>query len=111
MSYQDATGDRIKSLAEIKVDNIHCFPLIYSASHSITADYQTGQALFPLGESMLTTTDNLLLFHMLRDDMQDELFHLSRDGGEADQPIVPWVLLLALSEGTLAFPRHLCCFP
>lgn len=94
-------GERVKSLAEIKADNIHCFPLIYSASHSITADYQTGQALFPLGESMLTTTDNLLLFHTLRDDMQDELLHLSRME----------VLLLALSEVTLAFLRHLCCSP
>jgi len=58
-----------------------------------------GQAFFPLGESMLTTPDNLLVLHLLRDDICNELFHhLSRDGGEADQPVVPWVLLLALFE-------------
>ena len=43
---------------------------------------------------MLTTPDNLLFLHLLRDDMQNELLrHLSRDGGEADWPVVPWVHL------------------
>lgn len=44
--------------------------------------------------------------------MQDELLHhLSRDGGESDEPIVLWVLFLAFSEVTPAFLRHLCCSP
>jgi len=48
---------------------------------------------------MLTTPDNLLFFHLLNDDIQSELFHhLSRDGGEANWPVVPGVLLLALFE-------------
>ena len=48
---------------------------------------------------MLTTPDNLLFLHLLVDDLQDELLHhLSQDGGEADQPVVPWVLLPALFE-------------
>ena len=48
---------------------------------------------------MLTTPDNLLFFHLLHDGLQDKLLHhLSRDGGEADQPVVPWVLLPALFE-------------
>ena len=48
---------------------------------------------------MLTTPDNLLFLHLLRDDMQNELLdHLSRDGSEVDWPVVPWVLLLALFE-------------
>jgi len=43
---------------------------------------------------MLTTPDNLLFFHLLDDGLQDKLLHhLSRDGGEADRPVVPWVLL------------------
>jgi len=47
---------------------------------------------------MSTTPDNLFM-HLLRDDIQNELFHhLYRDGGEADRPVVPWVLLLALFE-------------
>ena len=46
---------------------------------------------------MLTTPDNLLFFHLLDDGLQDKLLHhLSRDGGEADRPVVLWVLLLAL---------------
>jgi len=37
--------------------------------------------------------------HLLRNDIQNELLrYLSRDGGEADQPVFPWVLLLALFE-------------
>jgi len=48
---------------------------------------------------MLTTPDNLLFLHLLDDDLQDKMLnHLSRDGGEADRPVVPWVLLLALFE-------------
>ena len=48
---------------------------------------------------MLTAPDNLLFLHSLSDDIQDELFHhLSRDAGEADWLVVPWVLLLALFE-------------
>jgi len=56
---------------------------------------------------MLTTPDNLFL-HLLRDDIQNELFdHLSRDGGEADQPVVCWDLLLALFEywSDIGFPQ------
>ena len=45
---------------------------------------------------MLTTPDNLLLLHLLNDDLQNELLHhLSQDRGEADRPVVPWVLLPA----------------
>ena len=48
---------------------------------------------------MLTTPDNLLFLHLLHDGLQDKLLHhLSRDGGEADQPVVPWVLLPPLFE-------------
>jgi len=42
---------------------------------------------------MLTTPDSLLFLRLLIDDLQNELLHrLSRDGGEADRPVVPWVL-------------------
>ena len=41
---------------------------------------------------MLTTPDNLLFLHLLVDDLQDKLLHhLSRDGDEADRPVVPLV--------------------
>ena len=44
-------------------------------------------------------TDNLLFLHLLRDDIQKEIFHhLSRDGDEADWPVVPWVILQVTLE-------------
>ena len=43
---------------------------------------------------MLTAPDNLVILHLLDDDLQDELLHhLSQDGVEADRPVVSWVLL------------------
>jgi len=68
-------GDSVKSLAEVEVDNIHGSPLIYPASRAIIESYQVGQAWFPLGKSMLSTPDNLLFLHLLRDDLQNELLH------------------------------------
>ena len=48
---------------------------------------------------MLTTPDNLLLFQLLVEGIQDKLFHyLSRDGGESDWPVVSQILLLTLFE-------------
>ena len=65
-------SDCVQSLAEVKVDNIHCSPFIYPASHAMVESYQIGQAWFPFGESMLTTRDNLLFLHLLDDDIQNE---------------------------------------
>jgi len=48
---------------------------------------------------MTTTPDNLLFLYSLNDDLHNGLFHhRSKDGGEADRPVDPWVLLLALFE-------------
>jgi len=55
---------------------------------------------------MLTTPDNLLFFHLLHDGLQDKLLHhLSRDGGEADRPVVPWVEFYIL----ILFYIHFLC--
>ena len=108
-------GDCVESLAEVEVDNIHGSSLIYPASHVIVESYQIGQAWFPLGESVLATPDKLLFLHLLVDDLQDNLLHqLSRDGGEAEWPVVSWVLLLALFEdwsdtGLSPVLGHLSC--
>jgi len=49
----------------------------------------------------LTTPDNLLLFQLLGDSIQNKLFHhFSRDKNGADWPVVSQVLLLALFEDT-----------
>ena len=110
-------GDSVESLAEVEVDNIHGSPLIYPAGHAIVESYQTAQAWFPLVECMLATPGNFLFLHLLHDGLQNELLrHLSRDGGEADRPVVSWVLLLALFEdwsdtGFSPVLRHLSCPP
>lgn len=49
---------------------------------------------FPLRKSMLTIPGNLLFFHVLGGDLQNDL---TRDEGGADWPVVSWALLLALS--------------
>jgi len=59
--------DNIKSLAAVKVDDIHCFPPIYPAGDAIIDGYEVGQAQFFLGKSMLTVPDDLLLFQLLGD--------------------------------------------
>lgn len=51
---------------------VSCSALTYPSSCPII---EGNQADFPLGESMLTTPDHLLAFHMLRDGLQDESFH------------------------------------
>ena len=87
-------GDCVESLAEVKVDNIHGSPFVYAASHVIVESHYISQARFLLGESMVTTPDNLLFLHLLDDGLEDKLLHhLSKDGGEADQPLVPWVII------------------
>lgn len=53
-----------KSLTDIKVDIIHCSPLIHPASHSIIEGYWVSQVSCPLGEPM-TTPDHFLLLHVL----------------------------------------------
>jgi len=66
---------------------------------------------------MLTIPDNILFFHLLDEDLQDKLLHhLSWDGGKADWPVVPWVILLALFEdwsdiGLSLVLGHLSCPP
>ena len=66
LPWEDVMGDRVESLAEVEVENIPGSPFVYPASHVIVESYQIGQAWFPLGESMLTTPDNLLFFHLLQ---------------------------------------------
>ncbi|GAB0181629.1 hypothetical protein GRJ2_000628200 [Grus japonensis] len=42
--YEDLIGNSIKGLTEMQVDNIHCSPLIYQASHFVVEVYQAGEA-------------------------------------------------------------------
>jgi len=65
---------------------------------------------------MLTAPDHLLAFHVPGHGFQDLLLpHLPRDQGEADQPVVPWVLLLAVeNRSDIHFPpvfRHISQLP
>ncbi|XP_071671297.1 uncharacterized protein [Patagioenas fasciata] len=45
LAYEEVVRDGVKSLAEVKVDNIHCSPLIYPAGHTITEGYQHHQGI------------------------------------------------------------------
>lgn len=68
--------------AKVKIDNIYYSPLIYVAHFTIKRRLADWSNMIPLWKSMLMTPDNLFL-HILRDYIQDELFHhLFRDGGE-----------------------------
>lgn len=71
----------------------------YQVRHFIIEGYQVCQAWHPLGKSMLTTPDDLLVIHVPGNSFQHELLCcFPRNWGEGDQPIVLWVLLLALHE-------------
>lgn len=56
--------DSVKGFTKVRVNNIHCFPLIHRASHLTVEGYQVGQASFPLCKSMLTTSNHLLVLHV-----------------------------------------------
>lgn len=97
---KDVVRYTVKSLAEVNVHSIHCSLLIYPASDAIIEGYQVGRSWLPLGESLLTTPDNLHLFQLLGDSLQNKLFHhLPGDRGEAEWPVVFQLLPLAISEG------------
>ena len=64
-------GDSVKSLTEVKADNIHYSALIYQAYNFIVEGYQAGQAWLPLGEAMMTPPNNLLVLYMPGNDSQD----------------------------------------
>ena len=77
LTSKDVLGDSIKALLKSRYTTPTALP--FTSSHGITEGYQIGQTLFSLGESVLTTPDILLLFHLLGDDIQSKLLHhLSR---------------------------------
>lgn len=79
-----------ESFAEVRVENIQCFPLIHSGSCFILEGNQVGKAWFTFSESILATPDYLLIIPGDEDGLWNEaLHHLSRDGGEADWMVVP----------------------
>ena len=109
-------GDIVESLAEVKIHNICCSPLICLDSCDFLEGYRFGQAWFPLGESMLTTLDNLPFFLLHGDNIQNKLFHhIPRNGGEAEWPVVSPVLLALFEDwsdtGYSPELGHICCSP
>lgn len=91
-------GESKKSLAEIKVDDIHSF--INPYCHAISC-----QAKFPLSKSMLTTPNDLL-FYMCGSDLQNDLYHqLSKDGGHTDWWVSQALLFSLFEQGNkILFP-------
>ena len=61
---------------------------------------QVGQAGPLFHESMLAGPDPLIVLHMPRERTQDEsLYNLAWHRGQADRPVVPRILFLALVVG------------
>jgi len=60
---------------------------------------------------MLTTPDNLLYLHLLKGNIQNELFHHICREGEADWPVVPWSSFFLKTGVTLAFIQSSGTFP
>lgn len=46
-------GESVESLAKVKINNIHCSPLIYQTNRFFVVSYQVDQTLFTLQKSML----------------------------------------------------------
>lgn len=82
--------DSVKGLLQAQVDNVH-FSLICQVSLFITKGGQVGQGEFPLGEAMLTPPNDFLVPG--NGSEEQLLYHLPKDGEEADQLLGPWVLL------------------
>ena len=64
-------ADSAKSPTDVKVDNIHCSPIVYQASHFIIEGYQVGQAWLCCYESVLTIPNQLLVLHVTGNGFQD----------------------------------------
>ena len=55
---KDVMGNSVKSLGEVKVNNIHP-PFIHSTNNDIIEGHEGGQVWVSLGDSILTTPDKL----------------------------------------------------
>lgn len=104
--------DHAKSLAEIKVNiTLYCLS-IHKASHFIIKRNQIFWTYFASGTSTLAVSSHPLVFHVHRNSIQEDLFHiLSAIRGEAAWPLLfPFFkmnVLLALFL-TLEIPRIAC---
>lgn len=91
---EDLMGDSVRFLHGVQEDNTDGSSFIHQAGDFITEAHQVGWAGLPIGESTLTTPGDFLL-----PPCAIALFdHFPRDGEKAAQPVLPRVLLLALSE-------------
>jgi len=61
LTYEDDMGDSVKSLAEVKVYNIHSSPLVYPAVDDVREGYETDQAWFPLHSCVCYKHTHLIL--------------------------------------------------
>ena len=90
-------GDNVKGFAEVWVDFINSLSLIHQMGHSVIKGDQVGQARPAFHEPILARHDSPDIPHVLCDLPYDDLLHnLAWHQGQADKPVVPWVLLLTL---------------
>ena len=114
---ENTVGDSVEGFAEILVDYMKNFFLIHQADHLNIEEDQFGQAGLVIREPMLAGSDPLVVLHILCDLSQDYLFHnFSWRQGQADKPVVPWILLTTLlvdgsDVGSPPVPWNLSSWP
>lgn len=69
LSYEDLAGDNVESLSEVQIQTIST--ALSSCTDFIIECYWEGQALFPLGQTMLIAPDYFLNLHMPGNGFQD----------------------------------------
>lgn len=68
--FEDVMGDSAKSFAEVKINNIHCSPIIHWASHLTVKGYWVDQAWSSLCKSMLANPNHFLVLSIFRNGFQ-----------------------------------------
>ena len=61
---KDMVSDRVKGLAEVQVDDIHCPSPIHRSRHSIVEGHQIGQARSVLVEATLAVSNHLFISYV-----------------------------------------------
>jgi len=94
---ENTAGDPVKGFAEVQVDYFNRLSLIYQSGHPVEEGDEVGQARPAFHKPVLAGPDPLDAMQVPCDLTQDYLLHnFPRYQGQADRPLVPWILFMAL---------------
>ena len=95
---ENTVGNRVKSFPKACLGRQHPqLSLIRWAGHFVAEGDQVSEAGPAFHKPMLAGPDPLAVPHMPRNGTQDDLLHdLPQHQGQADRPLVSWMLLPAL---------------